>query len=113
MAFSPDESHCATCGEDGSVRVWSLASLELVVQFQVLNQVPAEMLQTPLGSGRYLTGTRSLPGVCVSSCNSRVGGFVLGGGGVGQAGPAPGLLGGVCVCVPLAYTRRWQVPGLA
>ncbi|KAJ6659778.1 hypothetical protein lerEdw1_018494 [Lerista edwardsae] len=38
VAFSPDESHCATCGEDGSVRVWSLASLELVVQFQVLNQ---------------------------------------------------------------------------
>ncbi|XP_066496904.1 WD repeat-containing protein 90 [Tiliqua scincoides] len=38
VAFNPDESHCATCGEDGSVRVWSLASLELVVQFQVLNQ---------------------------------------------------------------------------
>ncbi|XP_060116727.1 LOW QUALITY PROTEIN: WD repeat-containing protein 90 [Heteronotia binoei] len=38
VAFSPDESHCATCGEDGSVRVWSLASMELVVQFQVLNQ---------------------------------------------------------------------------
>ncbi|KAF7239262.1 WD repeat-containing protein 90 [Varanus komodoensis] len=38
VAFSPGESHCATCGEDGSVRVWSLASMELVVQFQVLNQ---------------------------------------------------------------------------
>ncbi|XP_029431995.1 WD repeat-containing protein 90 isoform X2 [Rhinatrema bivittatum] len=38
VAFSPRESHCATCGEDGSVRVWMLASMELVVQFQVLNQ---------------------------------------------------------------------------
>ncbi|XP_070810969.1 WD repeat-containing protein 90 [Pituophis catenifer annectens] len=38
VAFSPGESHFATCAEDGSVRVWSLASLELVVQFQVLNQ---------------------------------------------------------------------------
>ncbi|XP_075686881.1 WD repeat-containing protein 90 isoform X2 [Rhinoderma darwinii] len=32
------ESHCATCGEDGSVRVWSLHSCELLLQFQVLNQ---------------------------------------------------------------------------
>lgn len=39
VVFSPSESHCATCGEDGSVRVWSLASMELVIQFQVLNQV--------------------------------------------------------------------------
>uniref|UniRef100_A0A7M4DUS3 WD repeat domain 90 n=1 Tax=Crocodylus porosus TaxID=8502 RepID=A0A7M4DUS3_CROPO len=38
VTFSPSESHCATCGEDGSVRVWSVASMELVVQFQVLNQ---------------------------------------------------------------------------
>ncbi|KAM9096361.1 WD repeat-containing protein 90 isoform X1 [Sarcophilus harrisii] len=38
VTFSPTESHCATCGDDGSVRVWSLASMELVVQFQVLNQ---------------------------------------------------------------------------
>ncbi|XP_070586998.1 WD repeat-containing protein 90-like isoform X5 [Erythrolamprus reginae] len=38
VAFGPGESHFATCAEDGSVRVWSLASLELVVQFQVLNQ---------------------------------------------------------------------------
>ncbi|NWX47799.1 WDR90 protein, partial [Steatornis caripensis] len=36
--FGPDESLCATCGEDGSVRIWSLGSMELVVQFQVLNQ---------------------------------------------------------------------------
>ncbi|XP_071395607.1 WD repeat-containing protein 90 [Centroberyx affinis] len=38
VVFSPDESHFATCGEDGSVRVWSAPSNELVVQFQVLNQ---------------------------------------------------------------------------
>lgn len=38
MVFSPDESHFSTCGEDGSVRVWSAPSNELVVQFQVLNQ---------------------------------------------------------------------------
>uniref|UniRef100_A0A8C8BFF5 WD repeat-containing protein 90 n=1 Tax=Otus sunia TaxID=257818 RepID=A0A8C8BFF5_9STRI len=38
VCFSPDETHCATCGEDGSVRIWSLGSMELVVQFQVLNQ---------------------------------------------------------------------------
>ncbi|KFQ93266.1 WD repeat-containing protein 90, partial [Nipponia nippon] len=38
VCFSPGEAHCATCGEDGSVRIWSLGSMELVVQFQVLNQ---------------------------------------------------------------------------
>ncbi|XP_009077103.1 PREDICTED: WD repeat-containing protein 90, partial [Acanthisitta chloris] len=38
VCFSPDEAHCATCGEDGSVRIWALDSTELVVQFQVLNQ---------------------------------------------------------------------------
>uniref|UniRef100_A0A4W5Q8V9 WD repeat-containing protein 90 n=1 Tax=Hucho hucho TaxID=62062 RepID=A0A4W5Q8V9_9TELE len=38
VVFSPDERHFATCGEDGSVRVWSAPSNELVVQFQVLNQ---------------------------------------------------------------------------
>lgn len=43
VVFSPSESHCATCGEDGSVRVWSLASMELVIQFQVLNQVGWEL----------------------------------------------------------------------
>ena len=37
--FSSDENHFATCSEDGSVRVWSVPSNELVVQFQVLNQV--------------------------------------------------------------------------
>lgn len=39
VAFSSDESHFATCSEDGSVRVWSVPNNELVVQFQVLNQV--------------------------------------------------------------------------
>ncbi|XP_047389218.1 WD repeat-containing protein 90 isoform X2 [Sciurus carolinensis] len=34
VVFSPGESHCATGDEDGSVRVWSLASMELVIQFQ-------------------------------------------------------------------------------
>ncbi|KAL0984331.1 hypothetical protein UPYG_G00140070 [Umbra pygmaea] len=38
VVFSPDESHFATCGEDGSLRVWSASSNELFVQFQVLNQ---------------------------------------------------------------------------
>uniref|UniRef100_A0A665V876 WD repeat-containing protein 90 n=1 Tax=Echeneis naucrates TaxID=173247 RepID=A0A665V876_ECHNA len=38
VVFSSDESHFATCSEDGSVRVWSTPSNELVVQFQVLNQ---------------------------------------------------------------------------
>ncbi|XP_029102773.1 WD repeat-containing protein 90 isoform X1 [Scleropages formosus] len=38
VVFSPSEKHFATCGEDGSVRVWSAPSNELVVQFQVLNQ---------------------------------------------------------------------------
>ncbi|XP_034782531.2 WD repeat-containing protein 90 [Acipenser ruthenus] len=38
VAFSPDEGHFATCAQDGSVRVWAAPSMELVVQFQVLNQ---------------------------------------------------------------------------
>uniref|UniRef100_A0A8C6KYC9 WD repeat domain 90 n=1 Tax=Nothobranchius furzeri TaxID=105023 RepID=A0A8C6KYC9_NOTFU len=38
VVFSFDESHFATCSEDGSVRVWLTSSYELVVQFQVLNQ---------------------------------------------------------------------------
>lgn len=45
VVFSCDESHFATCSEDGSVRVWSASSYELVVQFQVINQVS-------LGAGR-------------------------------------------------------------
>ncbi|NP_001157238.1 WD repeat-containing protein 90 [Mus musculus] len=47
VVFSPGESHCATCGEDGSVRVWSLASMELVIQFQVLNQSCLCLAWTP------------------------------------------------------------------
>ncbi|XP_038156856.1 WD repeat-containing protein 90 [Cyprinodon tularosa] len=38
VVFSCDESHFATCSEDGSVRVWSTSSYELVVQFQVIDQ---------------------------------------------------------------------------
>ncbi|XP_072312187.1 WD repeat-containing protein 90 [Eucyclogobius newberryi] len=38
VAFSSDESHFATCSEDGSVRVWIMRHNELLVQFQVLNQ---------------------------------------------------------------------------
>ena len=39
VVFSSDERHFATCSDDGSVRVWSAPGNELVVQFQVLNQV--------------------------------------------------------------------------
>ncbi|OBS82697.1 hypothetical protein A6R68_23340 [Neotoma lepida] len=52
VVFSPSESHCATCGEDGSVRVWSLASMELVIQFQVLNQSCLCLAWTPPSCGR-------------------------------------------------------------
>nr|XP_046233487.1 WD repeat-containing protein 90 isoform X2 [Scatophagus argus] len=38
VVMCSDEKHFATCSEDGSVRVWSFPSNELVVQFQVLNQ---------------------------------------------------------------------------
>lgn len=38
VVCSPDEQHFVTCGQDGSVRVWTLQSHELLVQFQVLNQ---------------------------------------------------------------------------
>uniref|UniRef100_A0A3B5L079 WD repeat domain 90 n=1 Tax=Xiphophorus couchianus TaxID=32473 RepID=A0A3B5L079_9TELE len=38
VVFSRDESRFATCSQDGSVRVWSTGSFELVVQFQVINQ---------------------------------------------------------------------------
>nr|XP_045017712.1 WD repeat-containing protein 90 isoform X1 [Jaculus jaculus] len=52
VAFSPSESHCATCGDDGSVRVWSLASMELVIQFQVLNQSCLCLAWSPPSYGR-------------------------------------------------------------
>uniref|UniRef100_A0A673Z2W4 WD repeat-containing protein 90 n=1 Tax=Salmo trutta TaxID=8032 RepID=A0A673Z2W4_SALTR len=50
VVFSPDESHFATCGEDGSVRVWSAPSNELVVQFQVLNQSCGSACWSPVVS---------------------------------------------------------------
>ncbi|XP_048188254.1 WD repeat-containing protein 90 isoform X2 [Perognathus longimembris pacificus] len=52
VVFSPSESHCATCGEDGSVRVWSLARMELVIQFQVLNQSCLCLAWSPPSCGR-------------------------------------------------------------
>ncbi|KAL4676316.1 hypothetical protein H8959_010461 [Pygathrix nigripes] len=52
VVFSPGESHCATCSEDGSVRVWALASMELVIQFQVLNQSCLCLAWSPQCCGR-------------------------------------------------------------
>ncbi|XP_011890651.1 PREDICTED: WD repeat-containing protein 90 isoform X4 [Cercocebus atys] len=52
VVFGPGESHCATCGEDGSVRVWALASMELVIQFQVLNQSCLCLAWSPRCCGR-------------------------------------------------------------
>ncbi|XP_065392725.1 WD repeat-containing protein 90 isoform X6 [Macaca fascicularis] len=52
VVFGPGESHCATCGEDGSVRVWALASMELVIQFQVLNQSCLCLTWSPRCCGR-------------------------------------------------------------
>uniref|UniRef100_A0A669E1K3 WD repeat-containing protein 90 n=1 Tax=Oreochromis niloticus TaxID=8128 RepID=A0A669E1K3_ORENI len=64
VAFSFDESHFATCSEDGSVRVWSTLSYELVVQFQVLNQACDCVCWSPFSSadstyvaGGYSDGT--------------------------------------------------------
>uniref|UniRef100_UPI0037E729E7 WD repeat-containing protein 90 n=1 Tax=Semicossyphus pulcher TaxID=241346 RepID=UPI0037E729E7 len=50
VAFSSDERHFATCSEDGSVRVWSTLSNELVVQFQVLNQACGCVCWSPSSS---------------------------------------------------------------
>ncbi|XP_043312643.1 WD repeat-containing protein 90 isoform X2 [Cervus canadensis] len=52
VAFSPDESHCATCSDDGSVRVWCVASTELLIQFQVLNQSCLCLAWSPLSCRR-------------------------------------------------------------
>ncbi|KAM8837306.1 WD repeat-containing protein 90 isoform 1-T1 [Spinachia spinachia] len=48
--FSPDEGHFATCSEDGSVRVWSVPSNELVVQFQVLSRACGCVCWSPSSS---------------------------------------------------------------
>ncbi|XP_070846624.1 WD repeat-containing protein 90 [Chaetodon trifascialis] len=50
VAFSSDERHFATCSEDGSVRVWSTPSNELVVQFQVLDQACGCVCWSPSSS---------------------------------------------------------------
>ncbi|XP_054913901.1 WD repeat-containing protein 90 isoform X2 [Poeciliopsis prolifica] len=50
VVFSHDESRFATCSQDGSVRVWSTGSLELVVQFQVINQACGCLSWSPLSS---------------------------------------------------------------
>uniref|UniRef100_A0A3Q3IDR4 WD repeat domain 90 n=1 Tax=Monopterus albus TaxID=43700 RepID=A0A3Q3IDR4_MONAL len=50
VVFSSDESHFATCSEDGSVRVWSAPSNELLVQFQVLDQACGCVCWSPSSS---------------------------------------------------------------
>ncbi|XP_034070605.1 WD repeat-containing protein 90 [Gymnodraco acuticeps] len=64
VVFSSDERHFATCSEDGSVRVWSAPSNELVVQFQVLNQAcgcvcwsPSSSTESACVAGGYSDGT--------------------------------------------------------
>ncbi|XP_063748546.1 WD repeat-containing protein 90 [Eleginops maclovinus] len=64
VVFSSDETHFATCSEDGSVRVWSAPSNELVVQFQVLNQAcgcvcwsPSSSKESACVAGGYSDGT--------------------------------------------------------
>ncbi|XP_017166171.1 WD repeat-containing protein 90 [Poecilia reticulata] len=50
VVFSCDESRFATCSQDGSVRVWSTGSFELVVQFQVINQACGCLCWSPSSS---------------------------------------------------------------
>ncbi|XP_029702490.1 WD repeat-containing protein 90 isoform X2 [Takifugu rubripes] len=50
VAFSPDEKYFATCSEDGSVRVWLVSSIELMVQFQVLSQACGSVCWSPSSS---------------------------------------------------------------
>ncbi|XP_040923164.1 WD repeat-containing protein 90 [Toxotes jaculatrix] len=50
VVFSSDESHFATCSEDGSLRIWSVPNNELVVQFQVLNQACGCVCWSPSSS---------------------------------------------------------------
>ncbi|XP_058566961.1 WD repeat-containing protein 90 isoform X3 [Neofelis nebulosa] len=52
VVFSPSASHWATCSDDGSVRVWSLASMELLIRFQVLNQSCLCLAWSPPSCGR-------------------------------------------------------------
>lgn len=66
VVFSPSASHWATCSDDGSVRVWSLASMELLIQFQVLNQVLGAPGLSQTLSRPCLAATPSL-----SACPSR------------------------------------------
>ncbi|KAF3853462.1 hypothetical protein F7725_014150, partial [Dissostichus mawsoni] len=56
VVFSSDERHFATCSEDGSVRVWSAPSNELVVQFQVLNQACGCVCWSPSSSTECVAG---------------------------------------------------------
>uniref|UniRef100_A0A8C7HKE2 WD repeat-containing protein 90 n=1 Tax=Oncorhynchus kisutch TaxID=8019 RepID=A0A8C7HKE2_ONCKI len=51
-----NESHFATCGEDGSVRVWTAPNNELVVQFQVLNQSCGSACWSPSKGGACVVG---------------------------------------------------------
>uniref|UniRef100_A0AAQ4Q091 WD repeat domain 90 n=1 Tax=Gasterosteus aculeatus aculeatus TaxID=481459 RepID=A0AAQ4Q091_GASAC len=64
VVFSADEGHFATCSEDGSVRVWSVPSNELVVQFQVLSRAcgcvcwsPSSSRETARVAAGYSDGT--------------------------------------------------------
>ncbi|XP_036937578.1 WD repeat-containing protein 90 isoform X2 [Acanthopagrus latus] len=60
VAFSSDESHYATCSEDGSVRVWSAPSNELVVQFQACGCVcwsPSSRKDSACVAAGYSDGT--------------------------------------------------------
>lgn len=67
LVVGPGETHCATCGEDGSVRVWSLHSCELLLQFQVLNQVMPSRSAPPMYGGLVplVTDTADLPQSCL------------------------------------------------
>ncbi|KAM9816951.1 WD repeat-containing protein 90 [Neosynchiropus ocellatus] len=66
VVFSHDESHFATCTEDGRLRVWSAPSNELTVEFQVLKQScrcvcwsPTSVASISLAAG-YSDGTLRL-----------------------------------------------------
>lgn len=77
VVFSPSASHWATCSDDGSVRVWSLASMELLIQFQVLNQVPgalrAEPDPPPSPAWSLYPPSVSIPALGLGPCSPRPG----------------------------------------